>query len=179
MSGNDRNARQGGSVLLIKPDDDPGCTLADQTKSGLGQATNCPMDSHAGRVLVVDDNVDSAESLGLLLSLMKYQVRIAHDGPTALEVVREFQPEIVLLDIGLPGMDGYEIARRLRRQPGTENVLLAAVTGYGAEEDRLLSREAGFDHHLVKPVGADTLRSILVLNSPPARSNNCRPGKPI
>lgn len=175
MRVNDLSARQNGLALLIKPDNDSECTLVDQSQSGLGQSANCSIESHSGRVLVVDDNVDSAESLGLLLGLMKYQVRIAHDGPTALKVVREFQPEIVLLDIGLPGMDGYEIARRLRRQPETKKVLLAAVTGYGGEEDRRLSREAGFDHHLIKPVGADTLRSLLVSRNPPAHSNNYDP----
>lgn len=177
MSVNDLSPWQYGSVFLIKRDHQTECTLVDQSQTGLGESTNCSMESHFGRVLVVDDNVDSAESLGLLLSLMKYHVRIAHDGPAAFEAVREFKPEIVLLDIGLPGMDGYEIARRLRCQPETKKVLLAAVTGYGGEEDRRLSREAGFDHHLVKPVGADTLRSVLSSHNPPAHTKNYDPAK--
>jgi CheY-like chemotaxis protein len=114
------------------------------------------------RVLVVDDNTDTAESLAKLLELMGHQVRTAPDGPAALESVRDYRPEVVLLDIGLPGMDGYEVARRLRAERATEAVFLVALTGYGQEEDRRRSREAGFDRHLVKPVDLNTLRQVLV-----------------
>jgi two-component system CheB/CheR fusion protein len=107
--------------------------------------------SERRRVLVVDDNVDAAETLAMLARLYGHEVRTVHDGASALDAAIAFQPEIVLLDIGLPGLDGYEVARRLRLQPGGDQILLAAVTGYGREEDRARAREAGFDHHLTKP----------------------------
>jgi PAS domain S-box-containing protein len=113
------------------------------------------------RVLVVDDNVDAAESLAMVLRMMGHQARTAHNGQAALAAAQEFQPQVALLDIGLPGMDGYEIARRFRRQPGLGQALLVALTGYGQEDDRRRSREAGFDHHLVKPVDLDALQQLL------------------
>jgi PAS domain S-box-containing protein len=112
------------------------------------------------RVLVVDDNKDAAESLALLVQVAGHEVRTAHDGPTALEVAKTFRPEVVFLDIGLPRMDGYEVARQLRRQPGLEKVVLAAVTGYGQEEDRRRTHEAGIDEHLVKPVDPTELEKV-------------------
>jgi two-component system CheB/CheR fusion protein len=99
----------------------------------------------SARVLVVDDIPDVAESLAALLTAFGHDVRTAHDGARALEEARAFRPEIVLLDIGLPGMDGYEVARRLRGEPGLERIVLAAVSGYGQEEDRRRSTEAGFE----------------------------------
>jgi signal transduction histidine kinase len=112
------------------------------------------------RILIVDDNVDSAESLGLLLSVKGHDVRTVHDGATALTAARTFLPEVILLDIGLPRMDGYEVARRLRQEPGLEGVLLVALTGYGQEEDRRRSLEAGFNHHFVKPVDTQALEEL-------------------
>jgi two-component system CheB/CheR fusion protein len=113
------------------------------------------------RVLVVDDNVDAAQSLAELLRQGGHDVRVAGRGPDALAVAAEFAPEAVFLDIGLPGMDGYEVARRLRRQEGDRRVLLVAVTGYGTDEDRRRSREAGFDHHLVKPAAPSDVQDLL------------------
>ena len=113
------------------------------------------------RVLVVDDNVDAAESLATLLRLEGHRVRTAYDGPAALRAAREECPEVVLLDIGLPGMDGYQVARSLRQEPGRENVMLVALTGYGQQEDRRRAQEVGFDKHLVKPVTLEVLRAIL------------------
>jgi PAS domain S-box-containing protein len=113
------------------------------------------------RVLVVDDNEDAAETMAILFQFWGHEVRTAYDGPTALTVAAEYQPEIVLLDIGLPGMTGYEVAQQLRRMPGLESVLLVAVTGYGQEQDRRRSREAGFDWHLVKPVDPAELQSLI------------------
>jgi PAS domain S-box-containing protein len=113
------------------------------------------------RVLVVDDNVDTAETLASLLLESGHEVRIGHDGPTALEVAHSFQPDVVLLDIGLPGLSGYEVAKRLRQQSVLRNLVLVAVTGYGQESDRRSSREAGFDHYLVKPADFDKVRQIL------------------
>ena len=104
------------------------------------------------RVLVVDDNRDSADSMAILLRAMGHEVEKAYDGPAALELAARQRPEVVLLDIGLPGMDGYEVARALRSAPGGADLTLIAVTGYGQEEDRVRSLEAGFDRHLVKPV---------------------------
>jgi PAS domain S-box-containing protein len=113
------------------------------------------------RVLVVDDNVDVAASFSMYLRSGGHDVRIAHNGPAALEAAKEFQPEVVLLDIGLPKMDGYEVARRLREQSEGKNSLLVAVTGYGQEEDRRQAEEAGFDAHLVKPADLTALRRLL------------------
>jgi len=113
------------------------------------------------RVLVVDDSVDTTHSLALLLSTSGHQVRTAHDGPGALAALAREPVDVVLMDIGLPGMDGYEVARRIRLQPGPDPVVLVAMTGYGQERDRQLARDAGFDHHLVKPADFDELLRIL------------------
>jgi PAS domain S-box-containing protein len=112
------------------------------------------------RVLVVDDNRDSAESIALLAEIWGHEVQTVHDGPSALDAAASSLPEVVLLDIGLPGMDGYEVARRLRQEWGKKLVLIA-MTGYGMDEDRRRSRDAGFDHHLVKPVDPEALRVLL------------------
>jgi signal transduction histidine kinase/DNA-binding response OmpR family regulator len=116
------------------------------------------------RVLVVDDSTDAAESLALLLRLSRCEVRSAHDGPAALEAAETFRPEVIILDIGLPGMNGYEVARRLRARAATRDTLLIAMTGYGQKEDRLQSEQAGIDHHLVKPVDFAILQDILASN---------------
>jgi CheY-like chemotaxis protein len=113
------------------------------------------------RVLVVDDNVDAAESMGRLLTLSGQDVSIAHDGSAAIQKAREHRPELVLLDIGMPEMDGYEVCRRLREEPITQQATVVAVTGWGQEEDRQRSLRAGFDHHLVKPVDLGTLMNLL------------------
>jgi two-component system CheB/CheR fusion protein len=113
------------------------------------------------RVLVVEDNRDSAETLGLMLEMWGHEVRAAHDGPSALETALGFRPDVVLLDIGLPGMDGYEVARRLRGQSELEGLFLVAMTGYGQDEDRQRTQAFGFDHHLVKPVEPRVLERLL------------------
>jgi len=114
------------------------------------------------RVLVVDDNVDSAESLAVLIQMAGHEVQMAHDGPSALALAREYRPEIVLLDIGLPaGMDGYEVAQRMRPDAGPAGLVLVALTGYGQDEDRRRAAQAGFDHHLVKPVDVGHLTRLL------------------
>jgi signal transduction histidine kinase len=112
------------------------------------------------RILVVEDIVDTAESLARLLKLLGNEVEVALEGVTAIEAARIFKPEFVLLDIGLPGMDGYEVARTLRQEPSSKTAVIIAISGYGRDEDRRRSREAGFDHHLVKPVNFDTLISL-------------------
>ncbi len=113
------------------------------------------------RVLVVDDNVDAAAGLARLLARRGYAVELAHDGQAALKAAHAYSPTAVLLDIGLPGMDGYEVARHLRADPCCYGALIVALTGYGQDEDRRLSQEAGFDHHLVKPVDFATVQALL------------------
>ena len=113
------------------------------------------------RVLVVEDNEDAAASLGELLSLWGHEIQTAHDGRHALAAARQWQPEVILLDIGLPGMDGYEVARHLREDPSTSRAVIVALTGYGQEEDRRRAHEAGFDQHLTKPVELEQLQNLL------------------
>ena len=113
------------------------------------------------RILVVDDNEDSADSMGLLMKLLGNEVRIVHDGLAAVDVAKEFEPRVVLLDIGLPTLNGYETAKEIRRQPWGKEAVLIAVTGWGEEDHRRRSRKAGFDHHLVKPVDPDELTNLL------------------
>jgi signal transduction histidine kinase/ActR/RegA family two-component response regulator len=126
------------------------------------------------RVVVVDDNRDAADSLGQLLRLLGAEVRVAYDGPEALAVLAECRPTIVLLDLGMPGMDGYEVARRLRQQPHGRELTLIALSGWGQEQDQRRTREAGFDHHFVKPADLPRLQSLLV-----SLSEGARPGVPL
>ena len=121
----------------------------------------------AARILVVDDNEDGAEMLAETLAGRGHDTRVAHDAPTALRVAAEFTPDIAFLDLGLPVMDGYELASHLREIPGLAGLRLVAVTGYGQESDRQRTREAGFHHHLVKPVDIDAIEATLSLQQPP------------
>ena len=112
-------------------------------------------------MLVVDDNRDAADSLEMILKILGAEVRVARDGLEALEALPDYDPEIVLLDIGMPGMDGYEVARRIRaRSPGPRPAIVA-LTGWGQEQDRREARAAGFDRHLVKPAEIDALKALL------------------
>jgi signal transduction histidine kinase/ActR/RegA family two-component response regulator len=120
-----------------------------------------PAQPGALRVLVVDDNEDAADTLAMLLEAAGHEVMVEHCPLQALERARSTAPQVCLLDLGLPGMDGAELARRLRAQPETAQALLIAVTGYGQESDRARTREAGFDHHLVKPIDLERLQAIL------------------
>jgi signal transduction histidine kinase/ActR/RegA family two-component response regulator len=113
------------------------------------------------RILVVDDHHDAGDSLATLLRLLGHQVRVAYDGLAALDAVKAFRPEVVLLDIGMPGMDGFEVASRLRQDPALERLLIVALTGYGRDEDLRRSAAAGFDAHLVKPVDVGVLNTLL------------------
>jgi signal transduction histidine kinase len=122
------------------------------------------------RVLVVDDSRDAARSLALLLRMMGHDVETAHDGPAALQAARARPPEVVLLDIGLPQMDGYEVAARLRQEPETKGAYLVAMTGFGQEDARRRSLEVGFDCHLVKPVDPEAVQEILERRESPANS---------
>jgi CheY-like chemotaxis protein len=125
----------------------------------LGRAAEPARPMNTRRVLIVDDNVDAATTLHLLLRSLGHETAVAHNGMEALKVAAEFHPEIVLLDIGMPGIDGYEVARRLRSIK--EHLKIVAVTGWGQEADRQRSREAGFDLHLVKPVEPEDLARAL------------------
>lgn len=131
-------------VPAATPHVDNGCTLSSQL-----------------RVLLVDDNRDLAEALGMLLESIGVEVKVANSGPAALKVLEDYGPNVVLLDIGLPEMDGFEVARRIRKHPEFQDVTIIALTGWGSEEDRRRSQIAGFDYHLTKPVDIDDLQSLL------------------
>jgi PAS domain S-box-containing protein len=113
------------------------------------------------RILVVDDNVDSVDSLAVLLGIMGHEVASAHDGKEGLQIAEKFHPQVAILDIGLPRMNGYDLAQRLRREPWAKDLVLVALTGWGLDEHRERSSQSGFDHHLTKPVNLDTLQMIL------------------
>jgi signal transduction histidine kinase/ActR/RegA family two-component response regulator len=132
----------------IRQADSPQASLAQGTRNGLN-------------VLVVDDNLDSAESLATMLGLMGCQTRTAHDGVEAVKAAEAFLPDLVLLDIGLPLLTGHEVARRIRTQDWGRAMVLVALTGWGQEEDRRKSQDAGFNHHMVKPVDLDALTQLL------------------
>jgi len=120
-----------------------------------------PKTTSARRILVVDDNEDSAESLTILLSLAGHETHTAYDGLEAMEATERFKPDVILLDIGLPNLNGYEVARKIREQPWSQTMVLVALTGWGQEEDRRRSQEAGFNHHLTKPVDPLALTKLL------------------
>ena len=110
---------------------------------------------------MVDDNVDAAVTLSMILEACGYSAQVAHDGARAVELAAAFRPQVAFLDIGMPGMDGYDTARAMRQVAGLENVTLVALTGWGADSDRQKSSEAGFDHHLTKPVQLDVVQELL------------------
>ena len=128
------------------------------------------------RILIVDDSEDGAESLAMLLQCDGHETHKAHDGLAAIAAAERLRPDAVLLDIGLPGLNGYEVCRRIRREPWGKDLLLVALTGWGQEEDRHRSRDAGFDAHMVKPVDFDALLNLLgsipsASDAEPATSN--------
>ena len=115
------------------------------------------------RVLIADDNVDAASTLGMLLEFAGHEVSIAHDGAQALELAGRLRPDFAILDIGMPGLTGYDVARRIRREPWGRAMVLVAVTGWGQETDRRDASEAGFDHHVTKPADAGAILKLLRL----------------
>jgi len=130
-----------------------------------------PEPPSGGRVLLVDDYPDALEPMRVLLEFKGHRVRTAETGEEALEVAEEFRPDVIVLDIGLPGIDGYEVAQRIRGRPWGGDVLLLALTGWGQQKDRDRAREAGFDDHLVKPVDPDLLETLIRERvSPPDRN---------
>jgi len=117
--------------------------------------------SAARRVLLIDDNLDAVEALAVLLRLSGHNVRTAGDGPSALALATQFEPEFVLCDLGLPGMNGYEVALALRALPGVARAVIVALTGHGTDDDRQRSASAGFDVHLLKPVDPTVIEGLL------------------
>jgi DNA-binding response OmpR family regulator len=113
------------------------------------------------RILIVDENVDAARSLGMLCQQMGHDCKYAYDGRAALDAARRLRPDVILLDIGLPGIDGFEVARQLRAEADFRDVLIIAVTGFASDEDRNRSREVGIDHYLVKPADPAFIESLL------------------
>ncbi|HYB99188.1 MAG TPA: response regulator [Candidatus Limnocylindrales bacterium] len=158
----------GGRVSVVSEGSGRGSTFTVWLPCGIADSPCAPAvappaqaaDGESRRILVVDDNVDAAESLAMLLRLRGQDVRMVHDGPTALQHVANDRPDVVLLDIGLPGMDGYEVCRQMRRN-GMANARIIAMTGYGQDRDRERSREAGFDDHTVKPVEISELMRLI------------------
>ena len=148
-----------GSTFTVRLPLAPAAAAAEP--AGIAVAKPEPARAPAFRVLVVDDNVDAAESLAALLEMQGHATRVAHDGNEALSAAQDFRPEIVFLDIGMPGKDGYEVARELRSQPETKQAVLVALTGWGAVDDRARTRSAGFDHHLTKPAGMADVEGLL------------------
>jgi two-component system CheB/CheR fusion protein len=126
-----------------------------------GQAEPSQAGPRPTRVLIVEDNRDFAESLRMLLALSGHEVEEAPNGPTGIEKAYTFHPDVVLCDIGLPGMSGYDVARRLRADPTLSSIILVAVTGYALPQDRRSAAEAGFDQHLSKPLSAEQLEAVV------------------
>ena len=167
----------GGSATAASPGAGLGSTfsvrlplLAPQQETPAGPATAVPAAPASGRrfrVLVVDDNVDAADTLAAVLDMMGHATQVVHDGAQALAVAPQFLPDVIFLDIGLPGMSGYDVARALRRTPAGAAVVLVALTGWGAENDRSQSSAAGFDHHLTKPANLLAIGELLATLSTP------------
>lgn len=122
-------------------------------------------EAHGGaesrRILLVDDSADAAFAMSMLLEALGHEVRTEHDGVRALASIDEFRPDVVVLDIGLPGMSGFDVAREMRKRDATRHALLLALTGYGSAADRQTALDAGFDHHLTKPVSIDEIEALL------------------
>jgi CheY-like chemotaxis protein len=135
--------------------------LADNHMADANATTAAAVTPKRFRILVVDDNHDSALSLAMMLSIMGHETRTAHDGESAVATAESFLPDVVLLDIGLPKLNGYEVAQRIREQPWGTSMFLIAVTGWGQDEDRQRSSEVGLNVHMVKPVEPAALEQLL------------------
>ncbi len=155
---------QGSEFLVYLPNSVMEAAPAVEQPVGSAEAASAPL-----RVLVADDNRDSAESLGMLLELSNHEVFLAHDGVTALALAAEKRPQVAMLDIGMPGMDGYQVAASIRAEPWGSAIKLIAITGWGQEDNKRTAHAAGFDHHLTKPMDSAVLDAILatVARSPP------------
>jgi CheY-like chemotaxis protein/nitrogen-specific signal transduction histidine kinase len=167
-------ALQGGSIAASSAGTGMGSEftvrlpLAAESAATIAAAPNVPQpaDMERCRILVVDDNVDAADSMTMALDLFGYETRAAHDGASGLRTAEEFTPQVVLLDIGLPDQNGYEVARRLRATPWGAGMFLIAATGWGQDADKQLALDAGFDCHLTKPVDFGALRELLARRRP-------------
>lgn len=170
----------GGSATAASPGTGLGSTFSVRLPLLLAEAKApaapaAPVHGASGphfRVLVVDDNIDAADTLAAVLDMMGHATQVAHDGAQALALAPQFLPDVIFLDIGLPGMNGYEVARALRRIPAGANVVLVALTGWGAENDRSQSSAAGFDHHLTKPANLLAIGELLATLSTPTTPTN-------
>jgi CheY-like chemotaxis protein len=148
-------------VNLLRTEPRGAPAAAGRLSSVEGRARSAGPSATPYRVLIADDNVDAAVALAFLLDSAGYDVHIARDGQEALETARRLHPDAILLDIAMPKVTGDEVCRQLRREPWTDGVLIAAVTGFSAADARERSRSAGFDHHFVKPLDAALLRQLL------------------
>ena len=159
----------GGTTSAKSPGEGRGSTFMFKLKEVNAPVAPAPHGDHPPaapeskplRILIADDNVDAAEILSLLLQVSGHTTDLAHDGHIACKMVRELQPDIAFLDIGMPGMNGYEVAKAVRTIPGLDNVVLVALTGWGSEHDRFLSQDAGFNHHLIKPVDMKVIEKLV------------------
>jgi PAS domain S-box-containing protein len=147
-----------GSEFLVRL---PGAEAPSRGQDRVGDPKSRRSNRQSLRILVADDNVDGADGLAMLLEMAGDEVRTAYEGPSVLTIAQSFQPHVVLLDIGMPGMDGYEVAQRLRSAPETRHALLLAMTGWGRDEDRQKAKDSGFDHHLTKPFDPAVLEMLL------------------
>jgi len=118
------------------------------------------------RILIVDDSEASAQTLGWMVEIFGYDIKLAHNGQDALALAKSFKPHVVLLDIGLPGMNGYEVCQRLRNDPEIKNLVIIAQTGWGEDQHKTMSQEAGFDYYMVKPIEMEKLRQLLLSLEP-------------
>jgi CheY-like chemotaxis protein len=154
---------RGSEFTLILP-------LAANRPAAGGPALEAPSSIAGCRVLVVDDNRDGADALAMTLQFSGQTARVAYDGASALATAQAFRPDIAVLDIGMPGMDGYELARRLRAEPWSKDLVLIALTGWGQQHDRDRASQAGFDHHLTKPADPAEMSRLIALHRPSARA---------
>lgn len=172
----------GGSIDLVRDGAERGSRFdirlplarpAVQNAPGPTAVPPAPIPARGLRVLVVDDNVDAADMLSELMQVTGHSTVVANDGARALELAADFHPEVAFLDIGMPGMNGYELARQLRRMAGLKHIVLVALTGWGDDKDRARSKAAGFDHHLIKPAKLDAVEALLAgLQEERQRSHN-------
>jgi CheY-like chemotaxis protein len=156
----------GGSVEARSPGKDQGAEITVRLPLSQPSETSAAPEpvattARGRRVMVVDDNHDAGEVLAMLLASMGFEAWAIDNGAAALEALPDYQPNVILMDIGMPGMNGYEVARRIREQRQYDDIKLVALTGWGQERDRLLSHESGFDHHLTKPVDFKVLKGLI------------------
>lgn len=125
------------------------------------------------RILIADDNEDSATAMAMIFKLMGNEVRMATDGLEAIQIAEAFRPELILMDIGMPEMNGYDACRQIRKQPWGDSIVIAALTGWSREEDQRHAQDAGFNHHLIKPIDPDCLEKLLEdLSAPPGEEGS-------